>query len=124
MGDRPARAPGEVGVKGIGEIKVVSNRLPELRKKAPELAKRIVSKTAFDIEAHAKTIVPVDTGLLRMSIFTRFHHDGFVAEVGPSTHYAIYVEYGTKHMAARPYLRPAVDKVRPGFESAIKTVLG
>lgn len=110
-------------MSGFVEIRIVHNKLPELRRQAPELAKRVVSKTAFDLEAHAKSVVPVDTGLLRMSIFTRFRQGGFVAEVGPSTHYAIYVEYGTKRMAARPYMRPAVEKVRPGFERAIKALL-
>lgn len=84
----------------FGELKVVYNRLPELRRKAPDMAKRIVAKTAFDIEAHAKDRAPWDTGLLRTSIFTTFGQGGFVAQVGPSVHYAIYLEYGTKRMAA------------------------
>lgn len=107
----------------FGEMKIVFNKLPALRQKAPLVAKQIVAKTAFDLEAYAKMLAPVDTGLLRMSIFTSFKDDGFVAEVGPSTHYAIYLEFGTKRMAARPYMRPAVDRVRPGFEAAIIRML-
>jgi len=30
--------------------------------------------------------------------------------VKADTEYAVYVEYGTKHMSAQPYLRPAVNQ--------------
>lgn len=38
------------------------------------------------------------------------------AHVGPSVHYAIYHEFGTHKMAARPYLAPAVETVAGELE--------
>ena len=32
--------------------------------------------------------------------------------VGTNVEYAPYVEFGTRHMSAQPYLRPAVEEVR------------
>lgn len=31
-------------------------------------------------------------------------------QVGTDVEYAVYVEYGTKHMEAQPYLRPALNQ--------------
>lgn len=44
--------------------------------------------------------------------------DGHAAMVGPSTSYAAYIEFGTVHMPARPYLVPALADVSPGFQQA------
>lgn len=51
-----------------------------------------------------------DTGLLLNSI----HHelgqdgDGWHCDIGSDLQYAVYLELGTRNMAARPFLRPAL----------------
>ncbi len=101
-------------------------------------------KVAFDIEARAKQLAPVDTSALRNSIYTVTQaEDGYsqaaaaaesarpgtrseahpkpsgnvIACVGPCVEYAEYVELGTSKMAAQPYLVPAVEQVTEAFNS-------
>ena len=112
---------------------VVFDNLPALSKQAAELAQQAVAKAAFDIEAHAKTIVPVDTGFLKSTISTQIGAAGrhsppgsdshqhspandLTAYVGPHAEYSVHVE------RVRPYMRPAAEKVRPAFIEAMKQI--
>ena len=52
----------------------------------------------------AKTKVPVDTGNLKDSIKKR--DDGIVMDG-----YGLYVEFGTRHMGAQPFIRPSIASV-------------
>lgn len=66
----------------------------------------------------------VRTGRLRGSITWRFAQDfgtlgslvtggsGMAVEIGTNVEYAQFVELGTSRMAARPFLRPALDAAR------------
>lgn len=85
-------------------------------------AARVVRKAALDLEGHAKGRAPVDTGFLRSSIQA--------VQVGPlhwqvrvGADYGVYVEYGTRYMAAQPYLNPAADLIRGPFVQAMKSVV-
>lgn len=49
-----------------------------------------------------------DTSNLRRSVMYEVG-DGYV-DVGANAEYAPYLEFGTRHMAARPFLRPAMDQ--------------
>lgn len=131
-------------------VRVIKNRLPEIRASLAETVDRAVRKAAFDIAAHAKDLAPVDTGALKNSIWVATSKDETygsaiqaalarnpkakavspppapalcAAYVGAGVHYAIYVEMGTRRMAARPFMRPAADAVEPGFKAAVKAVL-
>ena len=55
------------------KIEVVSNRFSWIADTTHALLDKIVRKTAFDIEARAKALTPVDTGALRASIYTSTH---------------------------------------------------
>ncbi len=61
----------------------------------------------------AKSLTPVDTGRLRSSITWQMGRAGDVlfAEVGTNVEYAPHVEFGTRWMAAQPYLVPALLRV-------------
>jgi HK97 gp10 family phage protein len=77
------------------------------------------------LAAEAKMRAPVRTGKLKGSIATRKGTKGTKdrAEwvVFTGVFYAHFVEYGTRKMAARPYMRPAVDA--GGYLKAIEAVL-
>jgi HK97 gp10 family phage protein len=75
-----------------------------------------IRKTAFDVEATAKQIVPVDTGNLRASIGTDVHAEATAveAEIGPTAAYGAYVEFGTSRQAPAAFMGPALD--RHGYE--------
>lgn len=55
-----------------------------------------------------------DTGGLVRSIETRLNGTDLVTVTagGPSAPYAVHLEYGTSRMAARPFMRPAVERNR------------
>lgn len=55
-----------------------------------------------------------DTRGLDLSIETKIGGPGVVTVEagGPSAPYAAYLEYGTSRMAARPFMRPAVERNR------------
>mgnify|MGYP000959193211 CR=1 FL=1 len=85
-----------------------------------ELAK-VVRETAFAIEADAKQRAPVDTGALRSSIQADVKDAETLlqAEVAVGVEYGPYVELGTVHQSAQPFLTPAVEAQRQPFEQRI-----
>jgi HK97 gp10 family phage protein len=72
---------------------------------------------AADIKAEARRLVPVKTGYLRSTIYARIQQ--LVAEIGADAAYALFVELGTKHMMAQPYLWPAIQQYLPQLEDII-----
>ncbi len=68
-------------------------------------------RLGLQVQNGARTRCPVDTGRLRSSIQSSgLMHDARGAHVivGTNVVYAGFVEFGTRHMAAQPYLRPAM----------------
>ena len=126
-------------------IKVEFNRFPEIAAKLPIETKAAVDKAAENVEQVARVFVPVDTGTLKASIHTEHEAGGFVANVmagdattpfgkikrdgtvstskTPSRKYAVYQEFGTRRMAAQPYMTPAAEATRPIFERNMKRLL-
>ncbi len=84
-------------------------------------ASRVVRAAAFAVEAHAKTRAPVRTGRLRNSITTDVVKP-LEAIVGPGVKYGKFVEFGTRYMAPRPYLRPAAEVVQKSLRNLARRV--
>lgn len=61
------------------------------------------------------------TGKLRGSLYTRVWkgRDGWVATVGSNLNYSYWLEFGTRRMRPRPFLRPALAKIRARIISII-----
>lgn len=87
---------------------------------APKVSATVIT-TALEVEAQAKQMAPVKTGNLRRSIGTQ-PVDAFHALVGTDVEYAPFQEYGTRHMAAHPYLTPAIEGARIRFVARLKKV--
>lgn len=105
------------------QIRIVSNRFPQIAAAIRPLVSAEVKKAGLSVQARAQAAAPVKTGTLRRSIHTEFPTD-LSAVVGPSVDYGKYVEFGTRRMGARPYMRPAAEAVLPGFASAVAAALG
>lgn len=77
------------------------------------VGKEILRRTT-KVDRRAKELCPVDTGRLRSSITNRVVRDsqGIAGIVGTNVSYALFVEFGTRYMAAQPFLRPALDAAR------------
>lgn len=73
-------------------------------------------------ESYAKKNSPVDTGRLRNSI-THVRFDENTEAIGTNVDYAAYVELGTYKMAAKPYLRPAVENHTTEYKEILKSVM-
>lgn len=83
----------------------------------------VLQSVAFQVEAEAKKRAPRDplrppmdmtvpvTGALRNSIHTEKKKRGLYW-VADGVEYGIYQELGTSRMQARPFMVPAVEKVR------------
>jgi len=99
-----------VSLPPLKGLKSLDRKLASIAKAAPRAAERACLPAALLIEGAAKERCPVNTGMLRESITSARIPRG--AQVGPHTDYAAYVEYGTRHMAAQPYMGPAVDAKR------------
>ena len=85
------------------------------------------------VTSQAKTLAPLDDGLLKGSLMwkTKEQSDGLTKGsplsmspgdgegiVGSATFYAGYQEFGTRKMPAQPFLRPAIDMVMFGASGA------
>lgn len=101
---------------------VKSNRFGELARKLPQIASVAVRKAAIDIMTFARMASPVLTGNLMNSIQVAIE-SMLTAIVTVGAEYGIYVEFGTRYMAARPYFMPAVELVAPQFEAALRNAL-
>lgn len=107
---------------------------------------QVVNATAHEVEARANAAVQegpktgqvygahqasapgeapaTDTGNLANSIQAQMTGP-LAAEVSVGAEYAAALEFGTADgkIAPRPFLEPALDAARPGFEAAVKSVL-
>jgi HK97 gp10 family phage protein len=72
---------------------------------------------AADVKAEAMRTVPVKTGYLRSTIYATVQD--WVVNLGADAAYAYFVEFGTKRMAAQPYLWPALQKYLPTLQDLI-----
>lgn len=80
------------------------------------------------VRAEASRRAPRRTGKLAANIIAEVslsQSDRAEISVGPSKEafYGMFVELGTKHMAPRPYLRPAIDESRAEVERAVHEAL-
>jgi HK97 gp10 family phage protein len=112
-------APNKSGIT----IRVVSNRLPQASDAIHRAVVDQVKASTLDVQARAQAVVPVRTGTLRRSLHSVFEAGGLRGIVGTNLQYAPMVEFGTRHMSARPYLRPAAALVLPRFADALKSIL-
>lgn len=105
------------------KTRVTYNNVPSLAKSVVANSNQASYNFARRAEAIAKTLAPVRTGFLKSSINRVTLSPGrHLIVVG--AHYGAYVEYGTRHMAAQPYFRPAVEEAKRQFIADMRNVFG
>jgi len=78
-----------------------------------------VAQSGEALATAAQRLAPVDTGTLRASIHVdSVERSGMsvtatVSTGGEASEYAVYVELGTRRMAAQPYMTPALAQHEP-----------
>lgn len=112
----------KVQIKNADEL---ARKLKSYSIKAKTEVEKAVKKGCMVIEGEAKSNAAVDTGYMRASITHQVVKNQGVTEglVGTNTHYAPFIEYGTRKMEAQPFLRPAYDKHIPKIRKDIKEAL-
>lgn len=119
-----------------GSVRVISNRLPgltaDLRRQVSGLIRQTIEEILTDVALHQSPVPPsspgrppaTDRGRLypRMSAQMDGELRGVVA-TDPSTPYGEHLEFGTRKMAPRPFMRPAAERARPKLEGRIRGLL-
>jgi len=85
----------------------------------------LITEAAILVQAQAAMRAPVRTGYLRNSIRVEKlpSPDDLEGVVGVGAHYGVYVEFGTRRMAARPYVAPAVDESEKFIKKRLQDLL-
>ncbi|HYG66098.1 MAG TPA: HK97-gp10 family putative phage morphogenesis protein [Anaeromyxobacteraceae bacterium] len=97
-----------IEVQGASRLQSLLGRL------SGRIAAAVAEETLAGAEAvarEAKALAPVDTGRLRASI-EALREGRTSAVVVARAPYAAFVEYGTRRMAAQPFMRPAAQRAR------------
>jgi HK97 gp10 family phage protein len=70
-----------------------------------------LNSAAASVETIARELAPVDTGNLKANIKqTEFAtEDSLSVAIESGAEYSLYVEYGTVHSSAQPFLTPAFE---------------
>lgn len=103
------------------QIVVKFNRIPEIIRRSPAQIDQCIHAMALDGERDTKQSFGtspsapgdppgVDTGALRNSIHVtkiRARH----YQIGDGVEYGIHLEYGTRKMGARPFMRPMARRL-------------
>lgn len=104
-----------IQVKGAAQV------VKKLKEKADlEKIRQIVALNGAELHQKAQKAAPVDTGQLRRSIQLDITRNGMTAVVSANTEYAAYQEYGTRKMAAQPFLRPSLNTQGKKFIQDLK----
>lgn len=125
-----------MAVEGVKELRAALKRFEA---DVAKEARRVTAKAIGRIQADAKRRCPVGTGdgpfkgHVRDQIFTQLHVSEpygavFVERRGIGGKYgtdnvAIWLEYGTKKMGARPFLRPAAEADRQNYYNDLRDSL-
>jgi HK97 gp10 family phage protein len=104
-------------------VTVNTVRLDAIRRGLRPALRESVGDVAAGMEQRARALVPVRTGALQRSIGHDFPTPTS-ARVFATQPYARFVEYGTRYMAAQPYLTPASEWGRANVRALIQRRLG
>lgn len=106
----------------FSELNQLSARIASRAMAVYPATRAAIAKTAEDIVATAQTFVPVDTAATKNSIYAEYSDGGLQADVGPTTEYAPYLEYGTVNMAPHAFMGPALDRHAPDLAAAFREI--
>ena len=112
--------------------KITVKGLEELEKKLKDSAtmndvKRVVRQNGAELQKKMQSKADFkkgyQTGTTKRSIGLEIKDSGLTAESGPETEYSPYLEYGTRFMAAQPFVRPALEEQAEQFKSDLQKLM-
>jgi len=108
-----------------GSVKVTKNNWKKLASELRGKVEDAVGETVLDLEGEIKrgivAVGAVDTGLMLNS--TQGTHAGDKGDVSNATDYWPVINYGGRGRAARPFVEPSVDAVRPRHVARVKKAM-
>lgn len=110
----------EAVVAGAGEVR--DSAVGSMRE--PKTGRLVTRGAALHRASAAGEPPAVETGRLQASVHTEVDLDGLGAEVGTALDYGAFLEFGTRKIAARPWLFPAFERRKKGIRARIKRALG
>lgn len=121
-----------------------SNNFAALAQALGQSSSQIVRKTAFDLQAQIQANIrandQIDTGFMVNSVYVVTSDnstygggknalpevgkppDKYTAYTAIAAYYAIYQNYGTRYLPARPFFEPALYAVMPTFNAACAAI--
>lgn len=86
--------------------------------------REVVKMNGAELQRKAMKNAPVDTGSLKRYIMLSVMDGGLTARINPLMNYSAYQEYGTRYMAAHPFMRPALNDQKKQFKADLKRLMG
>lgn len=93
----------------ITGVDTISSRLKNIAQSVKDFASQEPEKIANEMVEKMQAIAPVDTGYLRDHIQVSDTTENSATVISEAD-YSIYVEFGTRFMAAQPFFFPVVDE--------------
>jgi HK97 gp10 family phage protein len=90
-------------------------------KKAVEQANKVTKNNGELLKKKAQELAPRDTWFLHDNIVSK--HFPLMAQVHSLASYSAYQEFGTRFMDAQPYMRPALEWVKPKYQKDMTDVM-
>lgn len=86
--------------------------------------KRVVKTNGAQLKnkmvRNANFVKGYQTGTTKRHIFRNTKDSGLTVEVGSTTEYSPYLEFGTRFMEAQPFVRPSLDEQKKEFVKDFK----
>lgn len=81
-----------------------------------------VNAAVLNVETDAKILAPIRTGNHRRSIYSEVTEENnvIIGRVSHHSDYGMWLELGTRFMAARPHFRPAIEMNRANTQRLIQ----
>lgn len=112
-------------ITGLADFNAaIANLQANLKKQLPVIVAQAANTTEQEIESRMQ----VDTGEMKQSleVVQTAHENSATATVqvsnsgkGANQHYAIFQEYGTSKMQARPFFRPGVEAAKDKVQAQL-----
>ena len=119
-----------IGIEKVSGVQETIGRITRIQDRIPRIAATSLLVGAEVVSSRAKELCPVITGNLMRSIHPELVSNTQVLadiQVGTDVEYGPFIELGTVHMAAEPYLRPALDQTKDQVQhdvaSAFQTLI-
>ena len=98
------------------------SNFPATKKELKKWELKALTAVGIYIDGQAVKFAPVDTGNLRSSIKYTVDEKQHSTSIGTNVDYAVYVEKGTAHARAQPFLTPAAENNIKEIEAIVRKV--